>query len=353
MHHAATPPAPPTLPVIDVGEWEQAGAVKRARIREKVLPIFRDVGFFYVRNHGIDPALLSDAQSAARAFFALPQADKDALAMVNSPHFRGYTRAGLEITRGAADWREQFDIGAERPVIDPIPADQPWLRTQGPNQWPSSLPSLQPLLRRYQTALSGLSVRLLHLIAETLGLPAQAFDPLWRDSPRQSLKLIRYPGSPDATASAQGVGPHKDSDMLSLIYQDDVGGLEAEVGEAWIAARPIPGTFVVNFGEALELATNGYLRGTYHRVVSPPPGVERLSQSFFFGARLDAVIEPLHLPEGLQALATGPARDPLNPLLHAVGPNYLKGRLRSHTDVAARHYADIVGTGPAAAPAGY
>ena len=98
--------------------------------------------------------------------------------------------------------------------------------------------------------------------------------------------------------------------------------------------RPIPGAFVVNIGELLEMASNGYLRATVHRVVTPPAGSERLSGRDLLGARLDATVPLLQLPPALAAMERGPERDPLNPLLRDVGRNYLKGRLRSHPDVA-------------------
>ncbi len=79
-----------------------------------------------------------------------------------------------------------------------------------------------------------------------------------------------------------------------------------------------------------------------HRVVTPPAGRDRLSIAFFLGARLDATVPLLTLPPELAAQARGPASDPDNPLFHEVGPNYLKGRLRSHPDVARRHYADVL-----------
>ena len=134
------------------------------------------------------------------------------------------------------------------------------------------------------------------------------------------------------------------------MLQDDRGGLQVEHEGGWIDAVPVPGAFVVNIGEALELASNGYLQATVHRVVAPPAGTDRISVAFFMSARLDATVPLLDLPPELAAVAQGPSRDPSNPLLAKVGENHLKGRLRSHPDVAARHYAGIVGS-PAAVPA--
>ena len=114
----------------------------------------------------------------------------------------------------------------------------------------------------------------------------------------------------------------------------------------WIDAPPIEGTFVINIGEILELASNGYLKATPHRVVSPAENVERLSIAFFLGARLDATVPVLDLAPDLAAQAGGLTQDPLNPLFHEVGRNYLKGRLRSHPDVAQRHHADLLDPAP-------
>ena len=99
---------------------------------------------------------------------------------------------------------------------------------------------------------------------------------------------------------------------------------------------------MVNIGELLELATNGYLRATVHRVITQPAGTDRLSVAFFLGARLDSAVPLLDLPPALEAEARGPASDTQNPLFCDVDPNYLKDRLRSHPDVAQRHYADVL-----------
>jgi isopenicillin N synthase-like dioxygenase len=115
-----------------------------------------------------------------------------------------------------------------------------------------------------------------------------------------------------------------------------------ETPHGWIDVTPRPGTLVVNIGELLELASDGYLRATLHRVMTPPAGVERISAAFFLGARLDATVPLLQLPAVLAAQAHGPDSDPDNPLFRNVGQNYLKGRLRSHPEVARRHHPDLL-----------
>ncbi|CCK17565.1 2-Oxobutyrate oxidase, putative [Cronobacter universalis NCTC 9529] len=187
-----------------------------------------------------------------------------------------------------------------------------------------------------------MALRLLRAFAEALQLSPDAFDTLYGEQPNEHIKLIRYPGQQN-TGSTQGVGAHKDSGFLSFLLQDQQKGLQVEVApDEWIDAAPLPDSFVVNIGELLELATNGYLRATVHRVVSPPADKERLSIAFFLGARLDGVVPVYPLPPELAREAHGPQSDPRNPLLRDVGWNYLKGRLRSHPDVAERYYRDVL-----------
>ncbi|PWC16047.1 isopenicillin N synthase family dioxygenase [Brenneria corticis] len=330
-----------SLPILDLSQLD-GNAEHRAAFLAKLNRAARDVGFFYLAHHGISDALQQRVQQLAREFFALPDEEKQRVAMIHSPHFRGYNRAGSELTRSQPDWREQFDIGAERPALSLLANDPAWRRLQGPNLWPAALPELKTTLLQWQQEMTRMSLRLLRAFAEALELPVTAFDTLYGEKPNEHIKLIRYPAQPN-DGSRQGVGSHKDSGFLSFLLQDNQQGLQVEIEPGrWIDALPLAGSFVVNIGELLELATNGYLRATVHRVVSPPPGRERLSIAFFLGAQLDAVVPIYRLPDHLAAKALGPASDPHNPLLRDVGWNYLKGRLRSHPDVAARYYADVL-----------
>ncbi|MGA2638733.1 isopenicillin N synthase family dioxygenase [Methylocella sp.] len=330
------------LPVIDLSALD-AGADERAHFLADLRRASREVGFFYLTGHGVAAAQNDGVLAVARRFFALPDAEKQAVEMIHSPHFRSYTRAGREITRGKPDWREQFDIGAER-ECGWRAGDPAWMRLQGPNQWPQALPELRPALLAWQAALTEVAVKLLRAFAEALGQSPDVFEPIYRSAPNQHIKIIRYPGRDGVSegASGQGVGAHKDSGFLSFVLQDEVGGLEVEAESgAWIEATPREGAFVVNIGELLELASNGYLRATVHRVIAPPPGRERLSAAFFLGASHEATTPLLDLPAEFAAEPKGPDSDPDNPLLQHAGANYLKGRLRSHPDVAQRHYGEL------------
>jgi isopenicillin N synthase-like dioxygenase len=335
--HAAVSDSIPQLDLrrFDGGETARAGFLAELRLAA------RHVGFFYLTGHGIDPALLRDLIASSRRFFALPEREKLAIEMVNSPHFRGYTRSAGERTRGLQDWREQIDLGAER-VAAAVGREAPaWTRLQGPNQWPAALPELRPVVLSWQAAAAQALIRLLRAFSLALGQPENVLEPIYAGEPHILVKLIRYPGR-DATASDQGVGAHKDAGLLTLLLQDDQRGLQVETARGWVDVEPRDGTLVVNIGEILELASDGYLRATLHRVVTPPAGTDRISVAFFLGARLDSTVPLLKLPAELAADARGPERDPDNPLFRDVGQNYLKGRLRSHPDVAQRYHADLI-----------
>jgi isopenicillin N synthase-like dioxygenase len=335
------PASSKVLPLIDLS-WMDGDAASRGTFLADLRAAARDVGFFYLAGHGIPDERIEAVVDAARRFFALPDEDKAAIAMVNSPHFRGYTRAGGELTRGRPDRREQIDIGVERPAVPRLPGAPPWAGLVGPNQWPAALPELKPLALAWLADTTAVLRRLLGAFAVALGQPASAFDGIVGTASSDLLKLIRYPGR-DASGDEQGVGAHKDGGFLTLLLQPDRGGLQVEDPDGgWIDATPIPGTFVVNIGELLELASDGYLRATVHRVVTPPSGTERFSVASFLRADLDATVPLIDLPLHLAGDRRGVTRDPENPLFRNVGENTLKGRLRSHPDVAARHWADFM-----------
>lgn len=328
------------LPVLDLSRLEAGAAEKKAFLNE-LREIAHDLGFFYVTGHGIDQSLIDEVLKQSRRFFSLSEKEKLAIEMVNSPHFRGYNRIGMERTRGLPDWREQLDIGAEREALPWDTGLPAWTRLQGPNQWPAALPELRDTILRYQAAASGLAIRLIRAFSAALGQPENIFDSIFEPNPHKLIKLIRYPGR-DLTESEQGVGAHKDGGFVTVLLQDVTEGLEVEYEGDWISAPPIRGTFVINIGEVLELASNGYLRATVHRATTPPAGTDRLSVGFFFAARLDATIPLLNLPPELQQEMRGLTVDPLNPLFYEVGKNLLKSRLRSHPDVALRHHSDLL-----------
>jgi isopenicillin N synthase-like dioxygenase len=316
-----------TLPEVDLRH--PAGQL-RARLRE----VAHEVGFFYLIGHQVPDGLVDRMLAAARRLFALPQAEKDAVAMVRSPHFRGYTRLGGELTRGEVDWREQIDIGPERePIGGPGKPDYLWL--QGPNQWPAGSPELPGIVAEWDAALATVARSLLSHWAAALGSPVDVFDAAFAGAPATLIKIVHYPAT---AAGSQGVGAHRDSGVLTLLLAEPGSqGLQVRAGRDgdWVDVPARDGAFIVNIGELLELATGGYLRATEHRV-NLRHAADRISVPYFFNPRLDAQVPTLSLPAELAGRA-GHRADPSDPIFSVYGRNAWKSRLRAHPDVAAAH----------------
>ncbi len=323
----------PALPIIDLHDLDLEVLRRTAH----------EVGFFYLVGHDVPAELPEQLLASARDFFALPEANRLQVENVHSPHFRGYTRLGTELTYGAADWREQLDFGPESAPIPAAERANPWDVLVGPNQWPTQVPALRPLVLEYLDRLTRVSLRLLETWALSLGLERDVFAPAPGADPQPLLKIAHYPGSDQP----QGVGPHKDIGTLTLLYlEQDSTGLQAQdLDGDWIDIAPVPGAYVVNIGEALEIATDGYLRATPHRVLTPRPGQDRISLPYFYNPPYEDRVEHQVLPPELAAEAPGVGRDMDSaPLLEVSGLNTLKTRLRSHPNVAERHHRDLLAT---------
>jgi isopenicillin N synthase-like dioxygenase len=329
-------PVPFEIPTVDLRS-------EPAALREGLREAAHEVGFFYLTGHGVPEELARRVLEVARRLFELPDADKDAVAMVRSPHFRGYTRMGGERTRGRVDWREQIDIGPERsPIGGPGRPEYLWL--QGPNQWPAALPELPGIVDEWDAALSSVARTLLAHWAASLGSRSDVFDSAFAETPATLIKVIRYPAR---AASSQGVGAHRDSGVLTLLLAEPgSSGLQVRPAsngvpgghdsQGWVDVPPLDGAFIVNIGELLEVATGGYLRATEHRVDLREPAAERISVPYFFNPRLDAQIPLLDLPAELRARAAR-VDDPSDPIFSVYGRNAWKSRLRAHPDVAFAH----------------
>lgn len=320
-----------TLPIISLTSLDSDEGL--AQLRQAA----SEVGFFYLADHGLSDDAQQEYLALSRAFFQLPAAEKQSVDMIHSPHFRGYNAMGNEMTAGRLDAREQFDWMNEELALSAEQLKYPWQKLIGPNLWPSAMPTLKPALTTLQNQLTDITVNLLQKLCESLGVDGHALDHTIGAQPYTHAKLIRYPAQ---ESPQQGVGAHKDPGYLTLVMQDAQSGLKVERGNEWVDVPPIPGALVVNIGELLELASNGYLKATNHKVESPIQSAERYSIAFFMAAQLSATVPVLSLPPELKSRALGPSVDPSNPLLTDVGNNVLKGRLRSHTHVTRKHYCD-------------
>lgn len=324
------------LPVLDLSQLDQ-GPQAAAKFREDLRAATHDVGFFYLTGTGISPDLFRRLGSAAREFFALPEEEKLAIENVNSPQFRGYTRIGGEITDGKIDWREQIDIGPER---DAVTGGPEFNRLVGPNLWPASQPELREVVEEWHAHLTAVARRLLASWALALGAEESHFDAAFAD-PATLIKIVRYPGT-TAPEPQQGVGAHRDSGVLTLLWvEPGKGGLQVERDGAWVDAPPLDDAFVVNIGEMLEYASGGRLKATNHRVISPRAPEDRISVPFFFNPALDSHMPIIEFPgeEAPRERTVGTSAYPIDGLY---GENALRYRLRAHPNVAEIHHADLL-----------
>jgi isopenicillin N synthase-like dioxygenase len=251
------------------------------------------VGFFSVVGHGVDPSLAPRLDALAREFFARPDDEKAAVAMVHGgTAWRGWFPLHGELTSGTPDHKEGYYFGRELPPADArVRAGTP---LHGPNLWPDVPAELRPTLLAYLDALEGLGQRLTAAISVALGLAPAALHDRWFHDPVLLLRLFRYPpAGPDAPA--RGVGEHTDYGFLTLLWQDTSGGLEVRSGDTWVEVPPDPDAFVCNLGDMLDRVTGGRYRSTPHRVRSPKTR-DRISIPFFFDPDWDAVMEELPLP---------------------------------------------------------
>lgn len=238
-------------------------------------------GFFYLVGHGVPPKLVATVEAEMHALFGLPLEQRLAISLANSRHNHGYEplqSQSLEVGT-PRDRKEGFLMGNE------LSPDHPHIlagfTNQGPNQWPAALPRFKPTLLAYHQALTAVAIHLMQAMAASLGLPQGYFAPFCED-PMAVLRLLHYPPqSPNPHPDEKGCGAHTDWGCLTLLWQDDTGGLQVHTQGAWIDAPPMKGAYIVNIGDMFARWTNGLYRSTPHRVINRS-GRDRYSMPFFF-----------------------------------------------------------------------
>lgn len=277
------------LPLIDIAPLLSESAADCARVAAEIGAACRDTGFFYVAGHAIAPATLRALDEASRRFFALPEETKMQIAMARGGRaWRGFFPVGGELTSGKPDIKEGLYFGEELGPDDPrVKAGLP---LHGANQFPEAVPELRGLVMDFMRGAEASAHAILRGVALSLGLEADYFHRAYTAQPTMLFRIFHYPAS-DA-ADGWGVGEHTDYGLLTLLAQDDNGGLQVKSRQGWIEAPPIAGALVVNIGDMLDRLTGGVYRSTPHRVLNVS-GRSRLSFPFFFDPGFAARIEPL------------------------------------------------------------
>ena len=259
----------------------------------------REEGFFYAVGHGVDARLCERLEGEARRFFARPLAETLALAMPRAGRaWRGYFPLGGELTSGLPDHKEGLYLGQELGPEDPrVAAGTPFF---GANLFPPDAPELRAAVLDYLSALTALGHALMEGIALGLGLAPEHFARHLTGDPLVLLRLFRYPPLSAFGGPEWSVGEHTDYGLLTILHQDDAGGLEVRGPAGWSAVPPVPGSFVCNVGDMLERVTGGAYRSAPHRVRNASAS-ERVSIALFFDPAFDARVEPLTTPRPEEA----------------------------------------------------
>jgi isopenicillin N synthase-like dioxygenase len=274
------------VPVIDLGLPMPAGSPRRVAVAEAIQHAFATSGFFVIVGHAVPEATVTGLYRAARRFFGLDEAAKQAIPVDPLD----------TLQRGCGRYQamEKFTATALGEDVGKDPgADRYGLRV--PNKWPA-LPGFRETFLTYYGAMEHLAMELMQLIALGLGLPEHWFDDKFADHMSQcSLNYYMPQPEPPAPGSLRNV-PHSDYAALTILYQDDApGGLQIRDREgAWFDVPAIPDSFVVNLGRLMSMWTNDRLDSTVHQVVNPPAEqshLDRISIAYFSQPGPDALIE--------------------------------------------------------------
>lgn len=273
------------IPIVDIGPLLNGSNPQQ--VAREIGDICEHIGFLYIKNHGISEQLINDAYAQAEAFFALSQAEKDTLNIINSgPTLRGYIHIYGENVdpKFTKDFKECFDLGKHEDAVS---------RFFGPNLMPEQPAKFAEVFEAYHDAMMALATQLVSAIALSLGLPADYFAKR-QQKPITIQRLLHYPPQQgDISVKEIGVGAHTDYGFLTILAQDDKGGLQVQNREGeWVNAPPVPGTFIVNIGDLVQTLTNDRYISTMHRVINTS-GRERYSLPFFLDMDFDAVVEPV------------------------------------------------------------
>ncbi len=306
------------IPIIDIGALRDGTAPDR--IAAEIGRACRNTGFFYIVNHGVADTVMTQVHSAADRFFALPVETKERSSIKISRNNRGYVALEgekLDPSR-KGDVKEAYNVGRDLTPDDPdLLAGKPFCSV---NVWPESPPEFRPAMLAYFQAMMDVGSHLHRAFARDLGLAPDFFaDKI--DKPLATLRLLHYPPHPGTfTPDQYGASPHTDYGNVTILWQDNSGGLEvrARSGE-WIAAVPVADSFVCNIGDCLMRWSNDIYVSTPHRVVNTS-GRERSSIAFFLDPNGDAPVECL-------PTCAGPDRPPRYAPTN--GADYLKERLEA------------------------
>lgn len=324
-----------SIPVVDISVLHQDECHENLKnLSHEIYSIYSQIGFAYIVNHGISQTLLDAVFSQSKLFHALPEHEK--MKITQNQFFRGYMpMSGSTFnvsTLGATKNPNQSSAFILAHEVEPIDPDyQLGINLAGPNQWPSEtlLPHFKNTLMQYREVMTRLARKLVSLFALALQQPHDAFHPYFL-KPTTFLRLQYYPKQPDFIPENQyGIAPHTDYGFLTLLVQDNLGGLQVlSQNKKWIDVAPLSGGIILNTGDMLRRISSHQLLSTPHRVINTS-GQERYSVPFFFEPSMHAMMTPIKSKNDQITLP---------PIEYAT---YLMERIKGNYDIGAKDQHDI------------
>ena len=284
-----TKPTLQSLSLIDVSGFQGDDPVELRQIADQLGTAAKEIGFFRIQGHGIDPALIEATYQIAQRFFALPNSEKLRYYIGRSPNHRGYvpfTEKGDYADEVHRNY-ESFDLGLDLPTNDPdFLAGNLVL---GPNVWPD-LAGFKPTVTQYFSTISQLGRKVCKALELYLDLPPGAITN-HMSKPVSQLRLLHYLRNNDAVdQKSVNMGAHTDYECLTLLHTRNAGLQVMTADNHWIDVPVDPSVYVVNIGDMLEAWSNGILKSTPHRVTNRSP--ERFSMPYFVATNHDTLIRP-------------------------------------------------------------
>ncbi|MDG1771251.1 MAG: 2-oxoglutarate and iron-dependent oxygenase domain-containing protein [Luminiphilus sp.] len=279
------------LPLIDLQASDET-------VKPALESAFNKIGFALITGHGIAAQQISEMRELLKTYFNRPLTEK-LHESITPENYRGYIPLGFfsansnsTLTDHYEGYKLHYEVAAADPIIEQCDL-------YGPNRWPSEPAHFKDTLLSYWQACDRVSHRLLGLVAQIMGVDEHRFLSMF-NSPLTNMTLLHYPSTPAKPPEEVGYGihPHKDTDALTLLFPDPVGGLWLRPREQdnWLEVVAAEDTLIVNIGDLLELWSGGYFVSTPHKVVNQS-GQERYSFPFFTVPRHDVSVAPLITPQ--------------------------------------------------------
>jgi isopenicillin N synthase-like dioxygenase len=301
-----------TIPVIDVGALRSSSSEDWAHVGRQLGEACRNIGFFYVVNHGIPQQSIDDAFSAASSFFSLPLEEKMHLSMEhNSSCFRGYAPVLSELADGKKNSYELLEFSVDIPDDDPdVRASKP---LHGPNIWPQ-IPNFRSAIESYTGHQCELGFDLMKGIALSLDLEPDYFRKAFEGRSFWQFRTVHYPEPDDVRSMADRLpqdgalaaievgdfncGAHTDYGCLTILLSNSPGLQILRQDGLWIDAPVIPGAYICNIGDMLQYWTGNRFIATRHRVLTDR---SRISLPFFFQPNYETMVRPTDITPDTEA----------------------------------------------------